>query len=84
MRVYLAAQVLSNTVYTVLSHFESKESAETANLCYFMDRFFDCLNVRSSTEWECKRKPFLKLYTSIDMNDLNGYVMIFFNSLNLG
>ena len=31
-----------------------------------VDNFFDCLNVRSSTEHKAKRKPFLAPYTSVE------------------
>ena len=31
-----------------------------------MDAFFDCLNVRSTTEYQKKRKPFLAPYRSDD------------------
>ena len=66
MRVYLAAQVLSETVGNVLNQFGPPEASGTANFCLMMDKFFDCLNVRNTVEHEHKRKPFLKPYTSVD------------------
>ena len=60
MRVNLAAQVLSSTVYKVLDKFGDASVCETVKLCYYMDMFFDCLNVRSMNEAQFKRKEFLK------------------------
>lgn len=66
MRVNLAAQVLSASVAAVLKAFGPPEAAATAKLCEKMDAFFDCLNVRSTTEHLKKRKPFLAPYKSDD------------------
>ena len=66
MRVNLAAQVLSASVAAVLKKFGPPETAATAKLCEMVDGFFDCLNVRSTTEHQRKRKPFLDPYTSVD------------------
>ena len=66
MRVNLAAQVLSASVAAVLKTFGPPETAATAKLCEMVDSFFDCLNVRSTTEHQRKRKPFLAPYTSVD------------------
>ena len=65
MRVNLAAQVLSASVAAVTKSFGPPEATATAKLCEMVDSFFDCLNVRSSTEHERKRKPFLVPYTSL-------------------
>ena len=62
MRVNLAAQVLSASVAVVLKEFGPPEAVATAELCEKMDAFFDCLNVRSTTEHQKKRKPFLVPY----------------------
>ena len=62
MRVNLAAQVLSASVAAVLKEFGPPEAVATAKLCEMMDTFFDCLNVRSTTEHQKKRKPFLAPY----------------------
>lgn len=64
MRVNLAAQVLSASVAAVLKEFGPPEAVATAKLCKMMDAFFDCLNVRSTTEYQKKRKPFLAPYRS--------------------
>lgn len=66
MRVNLAAQVLSVTVAAVMTAYSTPDTAATARLCKMMDQFFDCLNVRSTTEHLRKRKPLLAPYTSID------------------
>ena len=66
MRVRLAAQVLSESVGTVLNEFGPPEANGTAKFCLMMDTFFDCLNVRNTKEHSIKRKPFLKPYESID------------------
>ena len=65
MRVNLAAQVLSASVSSVLRAFGPPEAAGTARLCEMVDQFFDCLNVRSLTEHQGKRKPFLAPYRSV-------------------
>ena len=62
----LAAQGLSEAVGNVLNSFGPEETADTAKLCIMVDKFFDCLNVRNTTEHVTKRKPFLKPYYSID------------------
>ncbi|PFX17055.1 Transposable element P transposase [Stylophora pistillata] len=66
MRVNLAAQVLSASVATVLMTFGPPGTAATAKLCEMIDGFFDCLNVRSMTEHQRKRKPFSAPYTSVN------------------
>ena len=66
MRVNLAAQVLSATVAAVLKNYGPPEAAGTAKYCEMVDKFFDCLNVRNTKEYECKRKPFLAPYTDAD------------------
>ena len=66
MRVRLAAQVLSETVGSVLNSFGPADAVGTAKFCLMMDKFFDCLNVKNTMEYKVKQKPFLKLYTSVD------------------
>ena len=62
MRVNLAAQVLSASVAAVLRSFGPPEAEGTAKYCEMVDGFFDCLNVRSTTEHQRKKKPFLAPY----------------------
>jgi hypothetical protein len=56
MKVSFAAQVLSNT----------GEASETAKFCQMMNDFFDCMNVRSTSERE--RNPRLAPYQHTDDN----------------
>ena len=81
MRVNLAAQVLSATMAAVLKAYSPPDTAGTARLCEMVDSFFDCLNVRSTTEHQRKRKPFLAPYTSVEdqrfqwlQNDFLGFL----------
>ena len=66
MTVKFAVQVLSETTARILQNFGTPETSETANYCQMLDKFFDCLNVRSLDEHQRKLKPFLKPYTSVD------------------
>lgn len=50
MRESLAAQILSATVAAVVKSFGPPDATGTAKLCEMMDSYFDCLNVRSTTE----------------------------------
>ena len=82
MRVNVAAQVLSATVSAVLTTFGSLESSGTAKLCEMVDSFFDCLNVRSTTEHQRKRKPFLAPYTAVDDERFHWLETTFLGYLN--
>ena len=64
MNVKLAAQVLSTSVSVALQTFAPPETLETAKFCEMMDKYFDCLNVRNTTEPISKQKPFLNPYTN--------------------
>ena len=66
MNVRLAAQVLSTSVSVALKEYGQPETAGTAKYCEMFDNFFDCLNVRNTTECITKQKPFLSPYTSVD------------------
>ena len=48
------------------SYFGDPTTKETEKFVVMVDRFFDCLNVRSLNQWKEKRKPDLKPYTSAD------------------
>ena len=54
MRVDMAAQVLSSSMACVLKEFGI---VGTAEFCKKMHNFFDCFNVRSTTEGGRTRKP---------------------------
>ena len=58
-RVRLAAQVLSETVGSVLNSFGPADAAGTAKCCLMMDHFFDCLNVENTMEYKVMQKTFL-------------------------
>ena len=49
MNVRLAAQVLSTTVSKVLSNYGPADAAGTAEFCLMFDKFFDNMNVSSTT-----------------------------------
>lgn len=63
---WIHLQVLSKSVGDALAYFGDEETAETEKFVQMFDRFFDCMNVRSLTEWKSKLKPDLKPYTSAD------------------
>lgn len=42
------------------------EASETAEFCYMMDRFFDCLNVRNYSAGIKHRKKFQEVYQGAD------------------
>ena len=51
MRVNLAAQALNATMASVIRYHPDKPDYEgTSKFCEFMDKFFDCTDVRSCTE----------------------------------
>lgn len=60
----LIIQVLSKSVADAFAHFEDPATTETQIFVRNFDRMFDCLNVRSLSEWRKKKKPDLKPYTS--------------------
>ena len=59
--------MLSSTVAHALEHLGDDSTTETRLFIKNFDRFFDCLNVRSTTESILKRKPDLRPYR--DPND---------------
>ena len=56
--------MLSETVAEGLSFYGGPETTETQTFVRMIDKFFDCLNVRSPDEHQCRTKPNLKPYTS--------------------
>ena len=50
-----------------MEEFGTDDTKETSQLILLMDRFFDCLNVRSAVEGVRRRKPDLLPYR--DVND---------------
>jgi len=59
MTVSLATQVLSLNVANVIKNYYPPNMHATAEFCYFMDCFFDCLNVRNQGECIRDRKDLL-------------------------
>ena len=66
MKVKLAIQVLSRTVSTCLLECDDPSVVGTAMFCQMINDFFDCCNVRSTTEHERKRNDRIKPYESAD------------------
>ena len=65
MKVSLATQVMSRTVFFALKrYYTNGEADETAKLCEMINDFFDCLNVRPFHEHERKRNTLLAPYRS--------------------
>ena len=67
MKVNLATQVLSASTANILNYYYPGNTDATAEFCRYMDKFFDCLNVRNQYEGDMKNKEFLKPYR--DIND---------------
>ena len=65
MRVDYAAQVLSETMSSVLAYSGKPEYEATATFCKYLDKFFDCCNVRNQTEGHRSRKEFREPYTTL-------------------
>jgi hypothetical protein len=66
MTVKLAAQVLSNSVGRLMMASSSTDNKETAKFILLMNKFFDCLNTRSTVEGHRTRNEWLLPYTSVD------------------
>ena len=66
MKVRLAAQVLSETVANSLEMLFDDSVSETVTFIRMMNKFFDCLNVRSPYEGRNKRNQNLDAYTRPD------------------
>ena len=55
-------QVLSSSVASALNYYGEDETMETQTFVRNFDRFFDCMNVRSTSESFLKLKPDLQPY----------------------
>ena len=64
--IFSHASEACSTSVECLSSFSPPDTAGTAQLCEMVDSFFDCLNVRSTSKHQRKRKPFLAPYTSLN------------------
>ena len=59
-------QVISQTLANVMEEKLGPTATATVQFLRIFDKFFDCLNVRSTREGFCKRKDELKPYENID------------------
>lgn len=66
MKVYLAAQVLSESVASALEYLDQDETSETRKFLRLMEVFFDCLNTMNPIEYIRKRKANRTLYWKPD------------------
>lgn len=83
MKVSFAAQILSNTVAQALArYYRSGEASETAKFCKMLNDFFDCMNVRSSSESQRKRNPLIAPYTKSDDFRFNWMMNVFLKYLD--
>ena len=62
----IIVQVLSKSVADAFQYYGDPTTAETEKFVRCVDKFFDCLNVRSISEWATKRKPERKPYSSCE------------------
>ena len=88
MRVNLAVQVLSSSMAKIMKQFGPEESHQTAEFCLIMDKFFDCMNVRSNKEADYTRKPYREPYKSVNdcrfnflLNELLPYFQTWLSSI---
>ena len=66
MKVKLAVQVLSRTVFTCLVESGDPGVVGTAMFCQMVTDFFYCSNVRSTTEHERKKNDRIRPYENVD------------------
>ena len=66
MNVRLVAEVISTTVSKVLSNYGPADTAGTAEFCLMFDKFFDIMNVSSTTASSRELKPFNTPFLSTD------------------
>lgn len=71
MRVKLAVEVLSYSVSVALHQVIEDEATETSKLCEMMNKFFDCMTVRSFNEHKMRNNPVIKPYTDVNDERLN-------------
>ena len=64
MLVTLWLFLILGSVYSALTLYDDEETSETRKFVTMFDRFFDCLNVRCTSEGKQKRKPDLRPYYS--------------------
>ena len=57
---------MSSSMANALRYYASDATTETANFVVMVDKFFDCLNVRSKDEHFHQRKPSKAPYTDAE------------------
>ena len=79
MRVNLAAQILSSTMFSVLTNHGGNKLSGTSKYCDMIDQFFDCVNIQSVSEYiqRCKNK--VAPYTAIVGNRFDQLFNMFSN-----
>ena len=65
MNVKLAVQILSAATATLLSTYYGQETTGIANLCEYMNNFFNCINVSSLKEGKLQRNIFYNRYEDV-------------------
>ena len=60
----VSLQVLNKSVAECFAYYGDPETSKTEIFVQLFDQFFDCLNVRSLSEWRLKGKPNLKPSTT--------------------
>ena len=53
-------------MHDALVYYDDQTTLETRKFVIMFDRFFDCLNVRSPSEWYTHKKPDRKPYCEVD------------------
>ena len=81
MKVKLATQVLSRSVAIALRETDNEEFCGTAMFCQMVNDFFDCTNVRSTTEYNRKKNMMIKPYSSCDDERLTWLKEVFLKYL---
>ncbi|KAJ8048796.1 hypothetical protein HOLleu_01262 [Holothuria leucospilota] len=57
---------MSQSVANGLQMMNRPEFSSTIHFITMVDKFFDCLNVSNTTDWQNKRKDNLKPYAAVD------------------
>ena len=79
MRVDLAAQILSSTMFSVLTNQGGNELSGTSKYCDMIYQFFDCVNIQSVSEYIQKCKNKVGPYTAIVGDRFDWLFNIFLN-----
>ena len=75
-------KVLSTSVAEAFALYDYPDTSETERFVRTFDKFFDCLNVRSTDEYVKQRKPNLRPYTDITDERLTVSVSCFLNYIS--